>query len=186
MTSVTITDIASALGNPTIRDSRMITTLLTDSRALTFPEGTLFFALVTQKQDGHKYIKPLYSRGVRAFVVSDRNFPTDEYRDATFITVPDTLAALQQVGSLHRHRLSMPVVGITGSNGKTTVKELLYQMIGGTKKVSRSPRSYNSAIGVPLSLWGISDDADLALIEAGISRPGEMDRLERIDRKSVV
>ena len=77
----------------------MITTLLTDSRALTFPEGTLFFALVTQKQDGHKYIKPLYSRGVRAFVVSDRNFPTDEYRDATFITVPDTLAALQQVGS---------------------------------------------------------------------------------------
>ena len=180
MTSVTITDIASALGCPTVRDSRMITTLLTDSRALTFPEGTLFFALVTQKQDGHKYIKPLYSRGVRAFVVSDRNFPTDEYRDATFITVPDTLAALQQVGSLHRHRLSMPVVGITGSNGKTTVKELLYQMIGGTKKVSRSPRSYNSAIGVPLSLWGISDDADLAIIEAGISRPGEMDRLERI------
>lgn len=180
MTAVTISDIASALGVVGCMDRREVRTLLTDSRALTTPEGTLFFALVTPKQDAHKYIKQLYQRGVRAFVISDRDFHTEDYPDATFLTVPDTLEALQQVGSLHRHRLSMPVVGITGSNGKTTVKELLYQMLSGYRRISRSPRSYNSAIGVPLSLWGIAEDADLALIEAGISRPGEMDRLERM------
>ena len=161
--------------------------LLTDSRSLSMPEETLFFALVTKRGDGHRYIADLYGRGVRQFVVSA--LPTaDELTrmpQAAFLLVDDTLAALQQLGREHRSQYQIPVVGITGSNGKTVVKEWLAQLLAPDKRVARSPRSYNSQVGVPLSVWQIDEATDIALIEAGISRMGEMKRLQRIIRPTI-
>lgn len=156
--------------------------LLTDSRSLSFPEDTLFFALVTKRGDGHRYIPDLYRRGVRRFVVSA--LPSQEQLqqmpEACFLQVKDTLAALQLLGEKHRAEYSIPVVGITGSNGKTVVKEWLAQLLSPDRHVTRSPRSYNSQIGVPLSVWQIDEHTDVALIEAGISRLNEMKRLKPI------
>ncbi len=156
--------------------------LLTDSRSLSFPEETLFFALVTKRGDGHRYIPDLYRRGVRRFVVSA--LPSQEQLqqmpEACFLQVKDTLAALQQLAEKHRAEYSIPVVGITGSNGKTVVKEWLAQLLSPDRHVTRSPRSYNSQIGVPLSVWQIDEHTDVALIEAGISRMNEMKRLKPI------
>ena len=159
-----------------------VTTLLTDSRSLCFPEETLFFALVSKRGDGHRYISELYARGVRNFVVSAT--PAAEQLQgmsaATFLTVPDTLVALQQLGAAHRATFNIPVVGITGSNGKTIVKEWLSQLLAPTFDVARSPRSYNSQIGVPLSVWQMNESTQVALIEAGISMPDEMKRIKAI------
>ena len=156
--------------------------LLTDSRSLGFPEETLFFALVTKRGNGHRYIDDLYARGVRRFVVSA--LPTEEQRkqmpEACFLVVPDTLSALQLLGKQHRARFDIPVVGITGSNGKTVVKEWLAQLLSPDHHVARSPRSSNSQIGVPLSVWQIDSNTEVALIEAGISRMNEMKRLKPI------
>ncbi|MCR5361357.1 MAG: bifunctional UDP-N-acetylmuramoyl-tripeptide:D-alanyl-D-alanine ligase/alanine racemase [Bacteroidales bacterium] len=163
-----------------------VATLLTDSRSLSYANQTLFFALVTAKGDGHKYIPSLYQKGVRAFVVSRR---PDEFDalcpEAWFMVVPDTLAALQTLAAWHRQQFDLPVVGITGSNGKTIVKEWLYQLLHDVRSVVRSPRSYNSQVGVPLSVWQLDKAHDLALFEAGISQPGEMERLERIIRPNI-
>ena len=156
--------------------------LLTDSRSLGFPEETLFFALVTGRGDGHQYIPELYQRGVRHFVVSVP--PSDEELQAmsaaNFLVVPDTLAALQLLAEKHRAQYNVPVVGITGSNGKTVVKEWLSQLLGADFRVTRSPRSYNSQIGVPLSVWQMDEHTEVALIEAGISQHHEMKRLRNI------
>ena len=157
---------------------RKISFLLTDSRSLAFPEETLFFALHTERNDGHRYIQELYNRGVRDFVVS--TLPENEYTGANFLVVPDTLRALQRLAERHRDNFSIPIVGITGSNGKTVVKEWLYQILMPSMHVTRSPRSYNSQIGVPLSVWLLDKDSDVGLFEAGISRPGEMSRLADI------
>ncbi len=158
--------------------------LLIDSRSLCFPQETLFFALCTPRNDGHRYIDELYRRGVRYFVVE--KIPQIRlYRGATFLLVDDTLAALQQLAQAHRSRFDIPVVAITGSNGKTTVKEWLYQLLSPDYNVCRSPRSYNSQVGVPLSLWLIDAHTDIALIEAGISRTGEMDHLRAMVRPTV-
>lgn len=156
-----------------------VNTLLTDSRRLIFPLGTLFFALKTSSNNGQRYIPELYRLGVRAFVVHP-DFVTEIYPDAAFIVCEDVLDALQQLAAHHRNRFSYPVVGITGSNGKTVVKEWLYQMIHARLHTVRSPRSYNSQIGVPLSVWQMNGHYQVALIEAGISKRGEMARLERI------
>ena len=153
--------------------------LLTDSRSLCFPRETLFFALRTQRGDGHRYIAELYRRGVRSFVV-DHCVEATDAPEAVFLQVENTFDALQQLAGWHRSHFACPVVGITGSNGKTTVKEWLYQLLAPDHNVCRSPRSYNSQVGVPLSLWLIDRHTDLALIEAGISQPGEMTRLEAI------
>ncbi len=152
--------------------------LLIDSRSLCFPEETLFFALRTEKNDGHKYLEELYRRGVRNFVVE--HLPTQSMEEANFLMVKSPLKALQDLAAHHRSRLNIPVVAITGSNGKTTVKEWLYQLLSPDFNVCRSPRSYNSQVGVPLSVWLISNHNDVAIIEAGISQPGEMAKLERI------
>ena len=161
--------------------------LLTDSRSLSFPEETLFFALVTGRGNGHSYIKELYGRGVRHFVVSVR--PSREEQQAmsegTFLVVPDTLAALQTLAEKHRTQYQIPVVGITGSNGKTIVKEWLSQLLGTDHHVTRSPRSYNSQVGVPLSVWQMDEHTEVALIEAGISRHNEMKRLRNIIRPTI-
>lgn len=189
-----LSQIAGILGCP-LKGNRLasattqpnISLLLTDSRSLTFADQTLFFALVTQKGDGHKYIPQLYQQGVRAFVVSRSN---EEFRntcpEAWFLIVGDTLSALQTLAAHHRAQISqVPVVGITGSNGKTIVKEWLHQLINEDRRVVRSPRSYNSQVGVPLSVWQLSADDELAIFEAGISQPGEMERLERVIRPTI-
>ena len=153
--------------------------ILTDSRSLSFPDETLFFAIVTQHGDGHNYIDELYTRGVRNFVVN-KKFDSDRYPEAQFLVVEDTLCALQRLASHHRNRFDIPVVGITGSDGKTIVKEWLYQLTADTHIVTRSPRSYNSQIGVPLSVWMLDEKSTLGIFEAGISRPEEMHKLQKI------
>ncbi len=157
----------------------VIDTLLTDSRALTYPERSLFFAIKTASNDGHRYIGQLYEKKVRNFVVEkipDGNFDAS----TNFIVVTDTTVALQRLSNYHRHRFNIPVIGITGSRGKTIVKEWLYQLLRNDYNIVRSPRSYNSQIGVPLSVWDIDENTELAIIEAGISKPDEMQQLAAI------
>ena len=160
--------------------------LLTDSRSLCFPEETLFFALKTQRNDGHRYIDDLYRRGVRHFVVEQVPEHVDTlYPDANFLRVPHTLAALQRLAERHRDEFAVPVVGITGSNGKTMVKEWLYQLLLPSQKIVRSPRSYNSQIGVPLSVWLLNEQTEIGIFEAGISQPGEMFALRDIIQPTI-
>ena len=155
--------------------------LLTDSRSLCFPEETLFFALKTQRNDGHRYVDDLYRRGVRHFVVEQVPEQVDTlYPDANFLRVPHTLAALQRLAERHRDEFDIPIVGITGSNGKTMVKEWLYQILLPSQKIVRSPKSYNSQIGVPLSVWLLNEQTEVGIFEAGISEPGEMMALRDI------
>ena len=157
--------------------------LLTDSRSLCFPEQTLFFALRTKRNDGHKYIDDLYRRGVRNFVVEQ--LPAGSYEGASFLKVPSPLAALQRLAERHRDEFDIPIVGITGSNGKTWVKEWLYQLLRTDRTVTRSPRSYNSQIGVPLSVWLLNENSRIGLFEAGISQPGEMLALRDIIQPTI-
>lgn len=153
--------------------------LTVDSRRIVLPEQTLFFALQTSRRDGHSFIAELYDAGVRNFVVQT-TFDTSKYNGANFFFVENTLKALQHVAAMHRRQFSCPVVAITGSNGKTIVKEWLYQLLSPDKSITRSPRSYNSQTGVPLSVWQMDAQTDIAIFEAGISEPGEMDALEKV------
>lgn len=160
--------------------------VLTDSRSLCFPEETIFFALKSERNDGHHYIPELYRRGVRNFVVEDvpQNFG-QLYPQANFLKVAHALSALQRLAEKHRSEFSIPVVGITGSNGKTMVKEWLYQLLSPQMTVTRSPRSYNSQIGVPLSVWLLNENSQVGVFEAGISKMGEMEALRNIIRPTV-
>ena len=149
--------------------------LLTDSRSLVYPETSLFFAIKTASGDGHDFIQELYQRGVRNFVVT--SLPQNRetvYPDANFLQIPSALKALQRLAERHREQYDIPVIGITGSNGKTMVKEWLNQLLSPTTKTTRSPRSYNSQTGVPLSVWLLDETTQLGIFEAGISQPGEM------------
>ena len=160
--------------------------LLTDSRQLgAEPEATLFFALKTKKNDGARYIPELIERGVRTFVIESQtpesgiHLPLQgELEGALFLLVEDTLTALQQLAAYKRSLYHGPVIGITGSNGKTVVKEWLYQLLKDDYRITRSPKSYNSQIGVPLSVWQLNEQTELAIFEAGISEMGEMARLQ--------
>ncbi len=168
------------------KEATAISWLLTDSRSLAFPEATLFFAIHTQRNDGHKYIPQLYSKGVRNFVVE--TLPSDyatTFPKANFLRVPDSLKALQRLAERHRDEFQIPVIGITGSNGKTIVKEWLFQILSKYHTVTRSPRSYNSQIGVPLSVWRIDTNTDIAILEAGISQPNEMKYLRDIIQPTI-
>jgi alanine racemase len=166
-----LSEIKKAIGSfaqVTGDDSLEIRHLLTDSRQLKSPQDTLFFAIKTDKNDGARYIPDLQSKGVQAFVTGD------------------ALAALQALAAYVRSRFTGTVIGITGSNGKTVVKEWLYQLLKEDYTIVRSPKSYNSQIGVPLSVWQLANtNAQLAIFEAGISQPGEMERLERIIRPTI-
>ena len=170
--------------------------LLTDSRSLCFPEETLFFALKSERNDGHRYIDDLYRRGVRNFVVE--KVPESyalKYPDGNFLKVLHPLEALQRLAERHRDEIRIPVVGITGSNGKTIVKEWLYQILSGVNDQSshhtqqlavvRSPRSYNSQIGVPLSVWLLQENTQVGIFEAGISKPDEMNALRDIIQPTI-
>lgn len=170
-------------------DSRLvqdtgITHLLLDSRKIIVPAHSLFFALEGFRRDGHDYIPALYRNGVRSFVIS-REMDYSGYPEANFLRVKDTLEALQQLAAFHRRQFHIPVIGITGSNGKTIVKEWLYQLLQPEHTIVRSPRSYNSQIGVPLSIWLMNEKHTLGIFEAGISRPGEMERLENMIRPTI-
>lgn len=164
--------------------SYVIEQLLTDSRRLVFPATTLFFALKTEKRDGHVFIADLYERGVENFVVAP-GFDAPLFPKANFIFVNNALQALQELAAYHRSRFLYPVLGITGSNGKTIVKEWLFQLLAADHHIVRNPRSYNSQTGVPLSVWLMRNTHNLALFEAGISMPGEMEALEKIIRPTV-
>lgn len=159
--------------------------LLTDSRSLCFPEETLFFALRSERNDGHRYIAELYRRGVYNFVVDHLPDDMENYPNANFLRVVNTLAALQRLAERHREEYNIPIVGITGSNGKTMVKEWLYQVLSPNKYVTRSPRSYNSQVGVPLSLWLLDELTEVGVFEAGISLPGEMRALHDIIQPTI-
>lgn len=161
-----------------------ITRLLTDSRSLSFPEETLFFAIKTRHGDGHDYVEELYQRGVRSFVVNDAG-RFQHLADANFIQCGNNTKALQQLAAHHRSRFDIPVVGVTGSDGKTIVKEWLYTLTAGSYRVTRSPRSYNSQIGVPLSVWRIDGESTLGIFEAGISKRQEMDNLQEIIKPTI-
>ncbi len=158
--------------------------LLLDSRQITAPVVSLFFALPGERHDGHHYLADLYRAGVRQFIVSQKveinNFP-----EVNILQVENTLDALQTLAAFHRSKFQIPVVGITGSNGKTVVKEWLYQLLAPDFNIVRSPKSYNSQVGVPLSVWQIQPEHTLALFEAGISLPGEMARLAHIIRPTI-
>lgn len=170
--------------------------LLTDSRQLgTEPEATLFFALKTEKNDGANYIPELLERGVRVFVVSESGVGSRESgigkresgigTPSIFLLVENPLTALQQLAAYKRSLYNCPVIAITGSNGKTVVKEWLYQLLKDDYCITRSPKSYNSQIGVPLSVWQMNEHTELGIFEAGISEPGEMARLEAIIRPTI-
>jgi len=163
-----------------------ISFLLIDSRSLCFPEETLFFALHTERNDGHRYIHELYNRGVRNFVVETLPDSWQErYPQANFLRVPNTLKALQRLAERHRDEYQIPIVGITGSNGKTVVKEWIYQLLLPSHTVTRSPRSFNSQIGVPLSVWLLNEHTRIGLFEAGISQPNEMQALRDIIQPTI-
>ena len=184
--SNSIEEIASVIGAKRIGNHPAhIDWILTDSRSLCFPEETLFFALKTKRNDGHKYIADLYERGVRNFVVGTLTTEPESYPDANFLVVGSPLKALQRLASRHREQFQVLVVGITGSNGKTIVKEWLYQILSPERIITRSPRSYNSQIGVPLSVWMMNEHTELGIFEAGISEMGEMEALKPIIQPTI-
>jgi alanine racemase len=159
-----------------------ITTLLTDSRRIINADEGLFFAL-SGRRNGHEFVAAAYADGVRNFVVKEG--PKLAMPGANFLVVDDVLAALQNLAAHHRSNFNSEVIGITGSNGKTIVKEWLYQLLCNDKNIVRNPRSYNSQIGVPLSVWQINEKNDLGIFEAGISTTGEMKKLEAIIQPTI-
>ncbi|MCB0395925.1 MAG: bifunctional UDP-N-acetylmuramoyl-tripeptide:D-alanyl-D-alanine ligase/alanine racemase [Flavobacteriales bacterium] len=176
-----MTQIADWLqGEASLKIPGRIRYLMTDSRKGADLSHSLFFALKGSAHDGHGFIPELFGKGYRHFVVE--HMPDDQrlLDQANFIRVPDTMAALQKLAKRHRDQFSCPVIGITGSNGKTIVKEWLYQLMQEDKAIVRSPRSYNSQLGVALSVWMMAPQDELAIFEAGISQPGEMQALSRM------
>lgn len=162
--------------------------LLTDSRSLSFPENSLFFALKSKKNDGSNYIDDLSKKGVYNFVVENsikNSELTKKHPNSNFLFVDNSLEALQRLAKHIRNEFDIPIIAITGSNGKTVTKEWLYQLINKKYNVTRSPRSYNSQIGVPLSMWLMDEKTDIGIFEAGISEPGEMQRLQEIIRPTI-
>ncbi|MCB8964703.1 MAG: bifunctional UDP-N-acetylmuramoyl-tripeptide:D-alanyl-D-alanine ligase/alanine racemase [Bacteroidales bacterium] len=168
---------AKLIGNPDIP----VSLITTDSRTPNGGIGALFVAIEGQNHDGHKFIGDLYNfQNVRAFLVSTPSSLADQYPDASFIVCSNTLDALQKLAAYHRSKYTYPVVGITGSNGKTIVKEWLNQLLSGNFRIVRSPKSFNSQVGVPLSVLQMDENFQMGIFEAGISRVGEMDKLQPI------
>ena len=165
-------------------DDSNIEHLVIDSRKIIFPASSLFFALTGPRRDGHDYINEVYEKGLRNFVVS-RSIDISTWRDANFLLVSNVLGAMQKVAANRRNQFTFPVIGITGSNGKTIVKEWLNQLLETDYNIVRSPKSYNSQIGVPLSVWQMNDQHELGIFEAGVSLPGEMEQLEKIIQPTV-
>lgn len=153
--------------------------LVTDSRKIIFPNTALFFALLGTRRNGEDFIEEVYNLGVRNFVVSS-SYKITTITDANFLKVENPLTALQTLAAHHRKLFNIPIIGITGSNGKTIVKEWLFQLLENDYTIARSPRSYNSQIGVPLSVCQLSAKHTLGIFEAGISTISEMQKLQNI------
>ncbi len=184
MVNYTANEIASItrgqlVGNSDIKISR----LLIDSRNLVFPSESVFIAISGERHDGNTFVPELYKKGVRCFLVSKQI--TESYPDSVFIIVRNTLTALQELVAFHRAKYNYPVIGITGSNGKTVVKEWLFELLKDKKIIVRNPRSYNSQVGVPLSVWQMNENHELAIFEAGISKVCEMERLAKVIRPDI-
>ncbi len=186
MGTYTTEHIASTIGAKLHGSSvaKSISYLLIDSRKLVFPDATLFFAIKTSTGNGHAFIDDLYHAGVRSFVVTDLP-DLQHYSEAIFFEVVDAVRALQQLAKYHRAQFHYPVIGITGSNGKTIVKEWLNHLLQEEFQIVRSPRSYNSQIGVPLSIWGMNAEHHLGIFEVGISKEHEMSALAEIVRPTI-
>lgn len=162
----------------------VIRTLTFDSRKLIDIEHSLFFALKARR-DGHGFIEEAYKKGIKNFVISEKSAFLDKKKDVNIFLVTDTLLALHQLSAWHRSQFNYPVIAITGSNGKTIVKEWLYQLLAPEKNIIRSPKSYNSQIGVPLSIWEMNDEHSMAIFEAGVSHAGEMTNLEKVIKPTI-
>lgn len=178
----TIPEVASIVRGNLLQASDTFTNiehLLLDSRQVIFPASALFFAVHGMRHNAHDFIPQLYAAGVRSFVISEK-ISIEKFPGANFVLVENTLDALQQLAAHHRQRFALKTIGITGSNGKTIIKEWLYQLLREDFHIVRSPRSYNSQYGVPLSIWQIQPEHDLGIFEAGISQTGEMERLTSI------
>ncbi|MEA3317957.1 MAG: Mur ligase family protein, partial [Bacteroidota bacterium] len=185
MTDYTTYQINKILKGSIVGENNTIKDLLTDSRKLNTPETSLYFALVGNNHNGHDYIAQLYKKGVKSFIVNKLPTNISKYTKACFITVSNTLTALQNLAGYNRNQYKIPVVGITGSNGKTIVKEWISHCLQKELNIIRSPKSYNSQIGVPLSAWLINNEHELAILEAGISEPNEMSNLEKIIKPTI-
>jgi alanine racemase len=181
-----LTKIASIVNGQIVGNkTNIIRHLLIDSRGAAYPSDSLFIAIKGARHNGHQFIHELYELGIRSFVVETLPEKMARFSDAGFIVVPDSIAALQSLAAYHRKQFHKTVVAITGSNGKTILKEWIYQAIHTEKHVVRSPKSFNSQVGVPLSLWQIEPQHDIAVIEAGISMPDEMEKLEMMIRPDI-
>ncbi|GAA4307576.1 bifunctional UDP-N-acetylmuramoyl-tripeptide:D-alanyl-D-alanine ligase/alanine racemase [Nibribacter koreensis] len=186
---LTLQEISQATGGYVVQWAQLypVQHLLTDSRKLVNAATSVFFAIRGDFHDGHDYVASLYEQGVRQFVVEDLGAfaGVPEHKDANILLVTSGVKALQDVAAFHRSQYHLPVVGITGSNGKTIVKEWLSQLLSPTERVVKSPRSYNSQIGVPLSVWQINETHTIGVFEAGISEPGEMEKLARVIQPTI-
>ena len=165
--------------------------LLTDSRQISFPEESIYFAIKGERHDGHKFLKTLYDKGVRAFVIEEQSFSESLQKEVKFWddtdiwVVHSSIRALQKIVARHRSHFTIPVIGIVGSNGKTIVKEWLTQLVSADFPVVSSPKSYNSQIGVPLSVWNLKKEHALGIFEAGISQAHEMEYLQPVIQPSI-
>jgi alanine racemase len=155
------------------KEDTVVSYICIDTRQISSTANSLFFCLVA-RNDGHQHIETAYKKGIRNFIIS-KKIAIEKFSDASFIVTENTTAALQQLARYHREQFNIPVIGITGSNGKTIVKEWLYQLMTEDKNIVKSPKSYNSQVGVPLSVLNMEKENELAIFEAGISTVGEME-----------
>ena len=186
MQQYTIQQLVKIIKGKLIQDKSAAATeyILTDSRRIIFPEVSVFFAIKGDRRDGHKFIEACYKAGVRNFVISETP-DISLLPDANFVLVKNVITALQTLVAWHRNQFTLPVIGISGSNGKTIVKEWLYQLLEQEFSIVRSPKSYNSQLGVPLSVWQIKNYHNLGIFEAGISQPSEMDNLAKVMQPTI-
>jgi alanine racemase len=186
MFSYNIQDISTIVGGELIKASGgKISYLLIDSRKILYPRESLFIALRGTRNDGHLFIDDLYKAGVRNYLVEEYPKDKEVYSRANFVKVENSFEAMQKLVMWHRSSIKVPVLGITGSNGKTIIKEWIYQCLSPEKYVIRNPKSFNSQVGVPLSVWHLTPEADLGIFEAGISQPGEMEVLQQIIQPTI-
>jgi alanine racemase len=162
---------------------RIIQHLCLDSRKAVTSESALFFAVAGERHNGHTFLAELYDRGLRQFVVE--RWPGVQLPGANVLLVRNSVEALQKLAAYHRARFSIPVIAVTGSNGKTVVKEWIFQLLQEKKLITKNPGSYNSQTGVPLSVWQLHAATEVAVFEAGISKPGEMENLHRVIRPTI-
>ena len=162
-----------------------INDIVIDSRSISDYENSVFIAIVGKRHNGHKYIENIYKKGVRNFIISELPENINEYNETSFLLVDDTIKALHLIIEFHRNSFDIPVIGITGSNGKTIIKEWLFDLLKSDYNLVRSPKSFNSQIGVPLSVWQLKEDTELAIFEAGISEPSEMNKLQKLIKPSI-